>query len=76
MKRIELLEQPTDSVAVLQKRAQLLAENAAFRVDTDVVPIAGSVSSLYDIDANGLVSERNINLLGLNYWGISRVLSR
>jgi hypothetical protein len=76
MKRIELLEQPTDSVAVLQKRAQLLAENAAFRVDSDVVPIAGSVSSLYDIDPNGLVNERNINVLGLNYWGISRVLSR
>ena len=76
MKRIDMLEQVNDYVAVLQKRAKLISDNAKFRNDTDVVPVGGTVSALYDIEEDGRVNQRDLNVLGLNYWGISRILSR
>jgi hypothetical protein len=54
----------------------MIGEKAQFRNDTDPVPIAGSVSIVFNIDPNGLVRESEANLLGENYWGISKVLSR
>ncbi len=75
-KRREAMEQSNDFAAVLQKRARLIGEKAQFRNDTDAVPIAGSVSNVFNIDPNGLVRESEANLLGENYWGISKVLSR
>jgi hypothetical protein len=75
-KRREVMEQNNDFAAVLQKRARLIGERAQFRNDTDPVPIAGSVSNVFNFDPNGLVRESDANLLGENYWGISKVLSR
>lgn len=75
-KRREVMEQSNDFAAVLQKRARLIGENAQFRNETDAVPIAGSASVVFNIDSNGLVRESEANLLGENYWGISKVLSR
>lgn len=75
-KRREAMEQSSDFAAVLQKRARLIGDQAQFRNDTDAVPIAGSVSTVFGIDPNGLVRESDTNLLGENYWGISKVLSR
>jgi hypothetical protein len=75
-KRREAMEQSNDFAAVLQKRARLIGEKAQFRNDTDAVPIAGSVSIVFSIDPNGLVRDSKANLLGENYWGISKVLSR
>jgi predicted nucleic acid-binding Zn-ribbon protein len=75
-KRRDAMEQSNDFAAVLQKRARLIGEKAQFRNDTDAVPIAGSVSIVFNIDPNGLVRESEANLLGENYWGISKVLSR
>lgn len=75
-KRREVMEQSNDFAAVLQKRARLIGEKAQFRNDTDPVPIAGSVSNVFNFDPNGLVRESEANLLGENYWGISKVLSR
>ncbi|MCI0518411.1 MAG: hypothetical protein L0Y45_11330 [Woeseiaceae bacterium] len=75
-KRREAMEQSSDFAAVLQKRARLIGDKAQFRNDTDAVPIAGSVSTVFSIDPNGLVRESDTNLLGENYWGISKVLSR
>ncbi len=75
-KRREAMEQSNDYAAVLQKRARMIGEKAQFRNDTDAVPIAGSVSIVFNIDPNGLVRESEANLLGENYWGISKVLSR
>lgn len=75
-KRREAMEQSSDFAAVLQKRARMIGERAQFRNDTDAVPIAGSVSTVFSIDQNGLVRESETNLLGENYWGISKVLSR
>ena len=74
--RVQNMEQTSDFAEVLQKRAQLLGKTALFRQDTDAVPIAGSVSTLYNIDKNGLVRESDGNLLGENYWGIGAILSR
>ena len=75
-KRLEMMEQNTDFAAVLQARARLLAEKALFRADADPVPIAGTVTTVFDIDKNGNVSQCEANLLGENYWGIAKVLSR
>lgn len=75
-KRIETMEQDSDFAESLQQRSKLLAEHADFRNDTDVVPIAGTVATIYNISANGLVKENETNILGENWWGISKVLSR
>jgi hypothetical protein len=65
-----------DYADVLQKRAQLIAEKALFRSDDDVVPAAGSVQTVYAINANGLVKEIDVDILGDNYFGVAKVLSR
>lgn len=75
-KRVEMLETSTDFASVLQTRAKLIGERAAFRSDEDAVPASVSVAALFDIDGNGLVSETEANLLGENYWSIADVLSR
>jgi hypothetical protein len=73
---IEMMEQASDFAEALQHRARLLGEKALFRNDTDVVPVTGSVSTLFDIDSNGLVKESDVDILGENWWGISKILSR
>lgn len=75
-KRLDLMEQNSDFAAVLQQRAKLLAEKALFRADGDAVPIAGTVTTVYDIDAKGAITRSDANLLGENYWEIAKVLSR
>lgn len=61
---------------VLQARAKLLAEQALYRNDSDAVPVAGSVSTLFDIEENGAVRKNELNLLGENFWNIARIFSR
>ncbi|NOR67627.1 MAG: hypothetical protein GQ528_09770 [Woeseiaceae bacterium] len=73
---IETMEQASDFAESLQQRAKLLAEHADFTNDTDVVPVARTVATIYNIAANGLVKENETNILGENWWGISKVLSR
>jgi hypothetical protein len=75
-KRLESMEESADSVDVLQHRARLIAEDAMFRSDEDAVPVAGSVSTVYSINANNIVKKRDGNLLGDNYWGLVKILSR
>jgi len=75
-KRIEMMEQASDFAEILQRRSKLLGEKALFRNDPDVVPVAGTVAKLYSIDDNGLVKEGEANILGENWWGISKILSR
>ena len=70
------LEQATDFADILKKRAIMLGERARFPGNDDTVPVPGSVGSLIRIDANGLVSESDVNIAGENYWGISNVFSR
>ena len=61
---------------VLQKRAKLIAKSADFRNDDDVVPAPGSVAKVYLINENGAVRERDVSLLGDNYFAVAKALSR
>ena len=65
-----------ESTKVLQKRAKMIAEHAVFRGDDDAVPTPASVATVFDIDANGVVAHIDANLLGENYFGLAKVLSR
>jgi hypothetical protein len=73
---MERMEQASDFADTLRRRSKLLGEKALFRSDTDAVPTSDTVATLYDIDENGLVRERDENILGQNWWAISKVLSR
>ncbi len=72
----EKMEHDTDFASVLQKRARLLGEKAKFHQATNAVPEFESVRVLCRIGADGLVRESDVNMLGDNYWEISKVLSR
>ena len=75
-KRWDSMESVTGFADVLQKRAKLIAEHAKFRSNGDVVPIPGSVATVYAIDVNGVVRKKDASLLGDNYFGVATVLSR
>jgi hypothetical protein len=75
-KRSESLERNSDFANILQKRAKLISDAAVFRNDGDAVPIAASVSTVFDIDSDRMVQKTEVNLLGENYWGIAKILSR
>jgi hypothetical protein len=74
--RWDSMESVTDYADVLQKRAQFIAQHAMFRSDEDVIPAPGTAATIYLIDANGVVKEKDANLIGDNYFGIAKVLSR
>lgn len=75
-RRKEEAEQDTDFAEVLQKRAKMIAKHALFREDDDAVPVPGTVATVFALDANGAVRQKDVNLLGDNYFGLSNVLSR
>jgi hypothetical protein len=75
-RRREEVEQAGESAEILKKRARLIAEHAVFRNDDAAVPVPGTVATLFDIDQNGTVRQSDANLLGENYFGIAKVLSR
>jgi hypothetical protein len=70
------MEQSTDFAGVLQQRAKLISESASFRNKTDVVPVAASTTTVFDIDDDGGIREKEANILSDNFWRISKVLSR
>jgi len=65
-----------DSPDRLKQRAKLIAKHAMFQSDDEAVPSSGTVSTIYDVDANGVVQKSDANLLGENYFGVAKVLSR
>jgi hypothetical protein len=71
-----MIDRSSDFASILQQRAKLIGEAALFRNDGDAVPVAGSVSTVFDMGDDGSVSKTEVNVLGENYWGIARVLSR
>lgn len=75
-KQADSMEKISDFADILKRRTGLIAEHAVFKSDDDVVPIPGTVATVFAIDANGVVREKDVNLLGDNYWGLSEVLSR
>jgi len=76
VKQCDSMEKITDFADVLQRRSGLIAEHAVFKDDDDVIPIAGTVATVFAINANGVIREKDVNLLGENFWGLSNVLSR
>lgn len=74
--RRQAVENQPEPPEILQKRAQLIAEHAMYRNDDDAVPESGSVATLFRIDPNGVVRKKDANLLGGNYFNVTRVLSR
>ncbi|NCF15336.1 MAG: hypothetical protein GWP62_08520 [Gammaproteobacteria bacterium] len=75
-RRREAVDQVDDFAGILQKRAKLIARHAVFRNDDDVVPVPGTVATVYDIDRNGVVRQSDANLLGENYFAVAKTLSR
>jgi chromosome segregation ATPase len=61
---------------VLQQRAKLIAKEASFRRNEDAVPVSSTVATVFDISTNGVVSKIDASLLGENYFGLAKVLSR
>jgi hypothetical protein len=72
----EKIDKSPDLADTLQKRAKILGDVAKFPTDTDAVPLADTVSTVFRIDATGMVGESDTDILGDNYWGISTVFSR
>ena len=75
-KRLELLVSVSEFADILQKRAKFIADHAMFQNDDDVVPAPGTVATVYAIDSNGVVREKDVSLLGDNYFGVAKALSR
>ena len=75
-KRLASMKNVSEFADLLQKRAKLISKNADFGNDDDVVPTPGSVATVYSINGNGLVRERNVSLLGDNYFAVAKALSR
>ena len=75
-KRREEVDESGDFADVLQQRAKLIARHATFRADDDSVPTPGTVATVYDLKPNGVVAKTDVNLLGENYFGVAKVLSR
>ena len=70
------MERANDVAATLQQRAQLIGAKAKFSNEDDAVPVATSVATIYDVRPDGGVETSRGNLLGENYWGLARYLSR
>ena len=75
-KRSEMIDRSSDYASILQRRAKLIGEKALFRNDGDAVPVAGSVSTVFDIGDDGSVGKTEVNVLAENYWSIAKILSR
>lgn len=81
----ELIARTQEQAAAMEKadftenfeqRAELIAKDSRFSSKKDVVPTAGSVSTLYVFVDKGPIADSKVNLLGENFWGISKALAR
>ena len=70
------IDASTDLADILKLRAAKIAEHADFADADDAVPAAGTVATLYAFDAAGNVATADGNLVGEDYWQVSRVLTR
>ena len=61
----------------VQNRAQKIAAEAKFRGVEDAVPVSSSVSTVHELAGSGDAGKNsNVDLLGEDYWGLSRIVSR
>ena len=65
-----------DFADMLRKRASLISKKAEFHNKTDVVPMSASTTTVFDIDEEGQVQEKEASILGENFFAIAKVLSR
>ncbi|MGB5740727.1 MAG: hypothetical protein WBM54_15400 [Woeseia sp.] len=75
-KKAAALEQNPANGDELHNRCELIGARATFGSAQEVVPSPSSVATVFKFDDVGEVVELKGNLLGENYWGIARVLSR
>lgn len=75
-RRREEVEQAGDFAELLKTRAKMIAKHALFRNDDDAVPVPATVATIFDIDPNGVVHQSDASLLGENYFGLAKVVSR
>ena len=76
IKRRAEVDQMDDAPDRLKQRAKMIADHALFRDDDDAVPNPGTVATVFDLDANGVIHKSDANLLGENYFGVANVMSR
>ena len=60
----------------LKKRLKLISQCAEYRNADDAVPVPASVARAFVIDSAGEVTETDVDMLGENYFGIAKILSR
>ena len=70
------MENVASYAEILQKRAKIIADNAIYQSADDAVPIMGTAATIFQIDLNGVVKKKDANIIGENYFGISKILSR
>ena len=70
------LEEIADTPDALKARAARIAEHADFGADDDAVPVPGTVAAVFAFDAAGGVQTTDVNMLGQDYWRVTRVVSR
>jgi len=66
----------TTNADTLKKRLRLISRCAVYRNADDAVPVPASVATVFAIDSAGEVTETAVDILGENYFGIAKILSR
>lgn len=66
----------TTNADTLKKRLSLISQCAEYRNADDAVPVPASVARVFDINSAGEVTETEVDILGGNYFGIAKILSR
>jgi hypothetical protein len=70
------VEEIADTPDALKARAARIAEHADFEAEDDAVPVPGTVAAIFAFDATGGVRTTDVNILGQDYWQLTRVVSR
>lgn len=70
------IEEIADTPGVLKARAARIAEHADFESQDDAVPVPGTVAAIFAFDATGSVRTTDVNILGQDYWQLTRIVSR
>ncbi|MDX1403624.1 MAG: hypothetical protein R3192_03760 [Woeseiaceae bacterium] len=74
--QLEMMQQQKDFADVLRKRSTMIGHRAEFRHKTDVVPVPASTDIIADSGDGESSGEKKVAILGENWWGIAKVLSR
>jgi hypothetical protein len=70
------MENVASYAEILQKCAKIIADNAIYQSADDAVPVMGTAATIFQIDLNRVVKKNDVNMIGENYFDISKKLSR